>query len=123
MHIDGVAIEQVLVNLLNNALEYTPADTPIEIGARREDSAVVVDVRDRGPGVPPGTEQRIFEKFFRAHAAGQGRHGVGLGLAICRGIVEAHGGKIVVGNRPGGGAVFQFTLPVTGEAPRFDSSA
>jgi two-component system sensor histidine kinase KdpD len=122
VQIDGVAIEQVLVNLLNNALEYTPADTPIEIGARREDAAVIVHVGDRGPGVPPGTEQRIFEKFFRAQSPGQARHGVGLGLAICRGIVEAHGGTIGACNRPGGGAVFQFTLPVTGEAPRFDST-
>jgi two-component system sensor histidine kinase KdpD len=114
--LDSVLIEQVLINLLENAVKYTPAGTPIEISAAATDGAVRVDIADRGPGLPPGEESQIFEKFHRARsttAAG----GVGLGLTICRGIVTAHGGTIWAENRAGGGAVFHFTLPLTGPAP------
>jgi two-component system, OmpR family, sensor histidine kinase KdpD len=72
---------------------------------------VMIAIADRGPGLPPGDEQRIFEKFYRARAAQNGS-GVGLGLTICRGIIEAHGGRIWAENRSGGGAVFRFTLPI-----------
>jgi two-component system, OmpR family, sensor histidine kinase KdpD len=121
---DGVAVGQVLVNLIDNALEYTPPSSPIEIAARASDGEVIVEVADRGPGLPPGTERRVFDKFFRAQPSEkQGRRGIGLGLAICRGIVEAHGGKISAANRPGGGAVFRFTLPRTGTAPVIDEAA
>jgi two-component system sensor histidine kinase KdpD len=123
VQIDAIAIEQVLVNLIDNALEYTPSDAPIEIRANASDGAVIVQVADRGPGIPPGTERRVFDKFFRAHPMGSSRRGIGLGLAICRGIIEAHGGTISASNRPGGGAVFQFILPAAGEAPHVDSSA
>jgi two-component system sensor histidine kinase KdpD len=123
VQIDDVAIEQVLVNLIDNALEYTPADVPIDICARAEDGQIVVDVADRGPGLPAGTEQRVFEKFFRVHGATRSRRGIGLGLAICRGIVQLHGGTITAGNRAGGGAVFRFTVPLSGSAPLVDSSA
>ena len=112
---DGVLIEQVFVNLLENAAKYTPAGTPIDISAAALDGVVRVDVMDRGPGVPAGEERRIFEKFYRV--AGEGpASGVGLGLTICRGIVTAHGGRIWVENRTGGGALFRFTLPL-GSAP------
>jgi two-component system sensor histidine kinase KdpD len=80
---------------------------------------VWIEVADRGPGLPPGEEQRVFEKFYRTVEA-QGRGGIGLGLSIARGIVEAHGGSMTAGNRLGGGAVFRFTLPVTGEPPSID---
>jgi two-component system sensor histidine kinase KdpD len=123
VQIDDVAIEQVLVNLIDNALEHTPGDVPIDIAARATDGRIVVDVSDRGPGLPAGAEERVFDKFFRAHATGLSRRGIGLGLAICRGIVEMHGGTISACNRPGGGAVFRFTLPLTGPAPSVDSSA
>ncbi len=109
---DPLLIEQVLVNLLDNAIKYTPRDTPIELSARTEDRNLVVEVADRGPGIPPGEEERIFEKFV--HGA---RGGIGLGLAICRVIIDAHGGRIEAENRAGGGAVFRFILPIEGKPP------
>ena len=108
--IDDVLIEQVLLNLLDNAAKYTPADSLIRILATATDRKVTVEVADSGPGLPPGQEDRVFEKFHRA--AREGRGGVGLGLAICRGIVEAHGGRIWAQNLPGGGVAFLFTLPL-----------
>ncbi|HMB96511.1 MAG TPA: ATP-binding protein, partial [Tepidisphaeraceae bacterium] len=111
--VDDVAIEQVLTNLIDNALQYTPLESPIEIAARVSGEQVIVEISDRGPGLPLGAEHRIFEKFFRAGMSGnQPNRGAGLGLAICRGIVNAHGGSISASNREGGGAVFQFTLPI-----------
>jgi two-component system sensor histidine kinase KdpD len=110
--IDGVLIEQVLVNLLENAAKYTPSGSPIELSAWREDDEVRVEVADRGPGFPGGEEERIFDKFYRVRPTTES--GVGLGLAICRAIVEAHGGRIWASNRPGGGASFCFTLPLDG---------
>jgi two-component system sensor histidine kinase KdpD len=111
--VDAVLIEQVFINLLENAVKYTPPGTPIEISATAVDGAVRVDVADRGPGLPPGEELRVFEKFYRVPAA-TATSGVGLGLTICRGIITAHGGRIWAENRPGGGAVFRFTLPLSG---------
>src|SRR5579884_2009383 len=110
---DGVLIEEVLINLLENATKYTPSGSPIEIGAEFGEETVTISVADRGPGIPEGEEQRIFDKFYRTGP--KRTRGVGLGLAICRGIVEAHGGRIWVENRPGGGAVFRFTLPIDNE--------
>jgi two-component system sensor histidine kinase KdpD len=120
---DAISIEQVLVNLLDNALECTPAGTPVEITATRVQDRVEVEIADRGPGLPPGTEEKVFQKFFRARPEGVdgSRRGMGLGLAICRGIIEAHGGKIAASNRPGGGAAFRFTLPIDGPPPAVDA--
>jgi two-component system sensor histidine kinase KdpD len=112
---DDVLIEQVLINLLDNALKYTPAGSRIEVSADEAGGAVLIEIADRGPGLRPGEERRIFEKFHRAEAASTQR-GAGLGLAICRGIVNAHGGRIWAENRPGGGVSVRFTLPVK-EAP------
>ena len=114
--IDSVLIEQVLVNLLENAIKYTPSGSPIDLSAWAEDQKVMVEVADRGPGLPPGEEERIFDKFYRVHPTDAG--GIGLGLTICRAIVEAHGGRIWAANRAGGGAVFYFTLPLVGEPPQ-----
>jgi two-component system sensor histidine kinase KdpD len=114
--LDSVLIEQVLINLLENAIKYTPPNSPIELSATGAGDIVTVTVADRGPGIPAGDEQRIFDKFYRARS-GHGSGGVGLGLTICRGIVEAHGGHIWVENRPDGGAAFHFTLPVEGTPP------
>jgi two-component system sensor histidine kinase KdpD len=114
--IDEVLIERVLVNLLENALRYTPGGTPIELIASARADAVVIEVLDRGPGFAAGEETQLFEKFYRGEAA-RGRHGAGLGLAVARAIVEAHGGKIEAQRRDGGGAIFRFTLPLGGEPP------
>jgi two-component system sensor histidine kinase KdpD len=119
LNIDGLLIEQVFVNLLENAAKYTPAGTPIEISAAVREGAVVVSVMDRGPGFPAGEEGKVFDKFYRVPmgAAAAAPGGVGLGLTICRGIVTAHGGRIWAENRPAGGAVFLFTLPLAIRPP------
>jgi two-component system sensor histidine kinase KdpD len=116
VQIDGALIEQVLVNLLENAIKYTPEETTIELTARTADGAVVVEVADRGPGLSEADLDRVFEKFYRGAHAGD-RGGVGLGLSICRGIVEAHGGRIWAGNRDGGGATILFTIPLGASPP------
>ncbi len=113
--IDKVLIEQVLVNLLDNAVKHTPPGSPINILTTATDQAVTVEVADRGPGLPPGEEHKVFEKFYRAEP-GDGR-GTGLGLSICRGIVRAHGGRIWAQNLPEGGVAFLFTLPFTEASP------
>ncbi|HVP13927.1 MAG TPA: sensor histidine kinase KdpD [Terriglobales bacterium] len=116
VELDGVLIGQVLFNLLENAVKYTPAGAPIEVRAALEDGALQLEVADRGPGLPEGEEERVFEKFYRGRREGE-PSGVGLGLSICRGIVEAHGGRIVARNREGGGSVFRVTLPQEGKPP------
>jgi two-component system sensor histidine kinase KdpD len=108
---DPVLIEQVLVNLIENATKYSPHGAPIEIRARMGDGCAEVEVADRGPGVRERDAGRIFDKFYRVDEKEGG--GVGLGLAICRGIVTAHGGRIWVQARDGGGASFRFTLPAS----------
>jgi two-component system sensor histidine kinase KdpD len=113
--VDEILLEQVFVNLLENAATHTPGGTPVEIGAEARPDEVLVWVADRGPGIPAGEEERVFEKFHRASAIPGA--GVGLGLAICRGIVSAHGGRMWAERRPGGGAAFRFTLPLVGTPP------
>lgn len=116
---DARMLEQVLLNLIENAVKYSPAGTLILISAVRDGDAISVEVADQGPGLPPGTEERVFEKFYQVqpeHAAA----GAGLGLAICRIIVEAHGGTIRAASRPDGGASFVFDLPLAGEPPAIE---
>jgi two-component system sensor histidine kinase KdpD len=113
--IDDVLIEQVLVNLLDNAVKYTSAESAIRIIATATERKVTVEVADHGPGLPKGEEDRVFEKFYRA--APEGRRGAGLGLAICHGVVQAHGGHIWAQNLPEGGVAFLFTLPLTETPP------
>lgn len=113
--LDGVLIEQVLVNLIDNALKHSPDGTPIEIVASAGSGGLAIEVADHGEGIAPGAEERIFEKFSTSRTRGLAE-GIGLGLAICKGFVEAHGGTIVAENRPGGGAAFRFTIPI-GDAP------
>jgi two-component system, OmpR family, sensor histidine kinase KdpD len=105
---DAILLEQVFVNLVENAVKYTPADSRIEITTRAVARGVEVEVADTGPGVPPGKEEAIFDKFNRAGATGVG---MGVGLTICRGVLAAHEGRIWCENRPGGGASFRFVLP------------
>ena len=115
VQIDGVLLEQVVLNLLENAAKYAPPGSLIELSASAGDREVVVEIADRGQGIPVGEEVRIFDKFYRAKPAREG--GVGLGLTICRGIIEAHGGRIWAENRSGGGAVFRFAIPLSEEQP------
>jgi two-component system, OmpR family, sensor histidine kinase KdpD len=114
--IDELLIEQVFINLLENAVKYTPPGTPISVTAWPENGAVVVEVADRGPGVPPGEEEAVFGRFYRTSSAATADAGAGsgLGLTICRGIIAAHAGRIWLERRPGGGAAVRFTLPLAG---------
>ena len=113
---DAVLIEQVLINLVENAVRYTPLGSELEITAETLEKTVEISVADRGPGIVKGLEDRLFEKFYQTrHEAAQS--GVGLGLAICRAIVESHGGHIHAQDRPGGGAVFTFELPADQPQP------
>jgi two-component system sensor histidine kinase KdpD len=117
--VDGVLLEQVMINLVENAVKYAPSGSEIDLSASVSDHGVVVEVADRGPGIPVGEEARIFDKFYRAKPAREG--GVGLGLTICRGIIEAHGGRIWAENRRGGGAVFRFAIPLLERQPSVES--
>jgi two-component system sensor histidine kinase KdpD len=108
-------IDQVLTNLIENAARYTPEGAPIAVRAFAEGDSLTVEVRDHGPGIPEGMLARIFEKFVRAVGPERHASGAGLGLAICKGIVEAHGGRIWAENLPGG-ARFSFTLPLESAA-------
>jgi two-component system sensor histidine kinase KdpD len=119
-HLDAVLIERVLVNLLENAAKYTPAGSAIEISATAMADTVQLSLADNGPGLPKGREDAIFEKFERG-AKESATPGVGLGLAICRAIVQAHQGSIRGENRPEGGARFTISLP-RGTPPSDDGS-
>jgi len=107
---DAPRIEQVICNLLENAARYSPAGAAIAIELSRTAAFARVAVRDRGPGVAPHEQARIFERFVRG-AAAQGTGGLGIGLYLCRMIVERHGGTIGVDSTPGAGACFWFELP------------
>jgi two-component system, OmpR family, sensor histidine kinase KdpD len=107
--VDDVLIGQVLWNLLENAAKYTPPGSPLELAAFDAPEAVIIEVRDRGPGIPPGEEERIFEKFYRGKS--DNIRGAGLGLPICRAIVQAHRGTIQALGRQGGGTTFRISLP------------
>ncbi len=107
--VDPVLLEHLLVNLLENAAKYTAPGTLVELRASRDAAGLAIEVADSGAGLPPGEEERIFERFYRG--ATPGPQGAGLGLAIARGIAEIHGGRLVAANQPGGGAVFRLTLP------------
>ncbi len=118
VRMDFVLIEQVLFNLLDNALRYSTPGSPIAVSAQTGEKEVEIAVLDRGRGIPPADLEKVFSKFYRGQAHGQ-TGGTGLGLSICKGIVEAHGGRISAENRAGGGTILHFTLPIDahGEAP------
>lgn len=124
LQIDGFLIEQLLVNLLENASRYTPAGSELEIAAVAKDRRAEIHIADNGPGLPPGSEDKVFNKFFRGSTMSpDGRRGVGLGLAICQAIVQAHGGTITAANRPEGGAEFIVSLPCTESPPKIEFEA
>jgi two-component system, OmpR family, sensor histidine kinase KdpD len=120
LQLDAVLMERVLVNLLDNAAKYTPAGTPLTIHAREQDGEVLVAVQDGGPGLPPHLPvETLFEPFTRGTAEST-VSGIGLGLALVRSIVEAHGGRIeAAAARPGPGTVFTLRFPVP-EQPLLD---
>jgi len=123
VELDYLEIDQVLTNLLENAVRYTPPGSPIDLSAHIEGEQVIVSVADRGPGIPPADLERVFDKFYRVlhgqHPSGYPM-GSGLGLAVCKGLVEAHGGCIWAELREGGGLVMFVVLPV-GERERIGS--
>jgi K+-sensing histidine kinase KdpD len=115
IRVDDVLIQEVFTNVLENAGKYTPPGMPIEIAAVESGQRVLVFISDSGPGFAAGDEERVFEKFFRGKA--DGIRGAGLGLAICRAIIQRHEGRISAANRPGGGAVLTIELPIGGIPP------
>jgi two-component system sensor histidine kinase KdpD len=113
---DFALVTQALVNVLDNAIRYSPALSSIDVEAQRVDNEVQIRVEDRGPGVPAADVGHIFDKFYRIRHDGT-RHRPGLGLAISRMIIDAHGGRIWAANRPEGGAIVAFALPLRSQQP------
>lgn len=114
--IDAVRVEQVIRNLVDNAVKYSPPDGAIDITASHTDTAIVVVVADNGPGIAPEYRARVFDRFFRVEPPGMNVGGAGLGLAICRRFVELHGGTLTLDPAASrGGASFRFTLPLDAE--------
>jgi signal transduction histidine kinase len=109
---DVVQIDQVLTNLLENAIRFSPPGTELAISAVRWQNMIEVKVSDRGSGIPHGERARVFEEFYRKDV-GDRRGGTGLGLAIAQAIVTAHGGSMWIEDTPGGGATVGFRLPLT----------
>jgi two-component system sensor histidine kinase KdpD len=118
--LDAALMEQVLINLLTNAQRHAPGQAA-DLRAWSEPGGLFLEVADRGPGVPDAFRERVFDPFVRLPGAGEG--GVGLGLAICRAIVQAHGGTITAEARPGGGTAFRIRLPLPGEPPALPEGA
>ncbi len=108
---DADMLRRVLINLLENAIKFTPAEGKIHISARRDGDFVEICVSDTGPGIPPADQERIFQKFTRL-VSKDGPRGLGLGLAYCRLAVLGHGGEIWVESHPGKGSEFKFTMPI-----------
>jgi len=109
---DGERLRQVLTNLIDNAIKYSPAGAEVEVLAYQEDGVVRIDVRDSGPGIAKDDQNLIFEKFGRVTGSGATRPGTGLGLFIARSIAEAHGGALEVESAPDQGSTFTLELPV-----------
>ena len=107
-------VGEVFTNLVENAVKYSPEGSKIAIAANANGSEIIIGVTDEGAGIPPEFHQKIFDRFYRGDNSSEYRKGAGLGLSICRGIVEAHGGKIWVDSSPGKGSTFNFSLPMDG---------
>lgn len=118
VHGDDILLETILVNLIDNALKYSPSQSPIEIQSQQINGGISIQVADRGCGILPGDELKIFEKFNRGSGKNIDRRGTGLGLAICHAIVRAHKGTITANNRAGGGTIVRFTIPHESTPPQ-----
>jgi len=110
--LDYVEMDEVLSNLIENAIRHTPAGTSVTVSAMVEDGEAVIEVTDDGPGIAPDALPHLFDPFVRVSAAPRGTRGIGLGLAVARGLAEAHGGRLEARPRAGGGAVFRLVLPL-----------
>lgn len=122
--LDGMLMEQLFLNLLENILKYTPPDSPVEIAAEARGQGLEVSIADRGPGLAGQELDKVFSLFYQGSAAaGRKRKGHGIGLSLCRAIVQVHGGSIRAENRDGGGAVFRIVLPVPPEQPQTPTTA
>jgi signal transduction histidine kinase len=117
LEIDELRVRQILRNLLDNAAKYSPPNTEIRVSARREDSQIMIGVSDQGKGITPEDQARLFEPFERLRENSTTVAGLGLGLLVCKRLVEAHGGKIWVESAPGQGTTFWFILPVDSDRP------
>jgi two-component system sensor histidine kinase KdpD len=114
VYVHGDLIEQVLVNLLDNAARHAPAGSTIEVTASSADGEVQIEVADSGPGIPEADLERVFDAFYRVHDRDR-KSGTGLGLSICRGIARAHGGDVTAHRVPGGGgALLRLRIPQPG---------
>jgi signal transduction histidine kinase len=109
---DTVRIERILYNLVENAAKYSPAGSEITVSVRDEQSRVLVSVADSGMGIPAERQHELFEPFARLVSQSEHSKGLGLGLVVCKRLVEAHGGRIWVESAVGKGTTFNFTLPV-----------
>ncbi len=126
LRVDGVLLEQVFANLLDNAAKYSPPGAPIRVTASRDGEQAIIRVIDQGPGIPPEHREAVFDMFFRVRAGDRQPAGTGLGLAICRGFVEAHGGTIHAEPAPDGtGTAIVVRLPLEGQpgAPEVEAAA
>jgi two-component system sensor histidine kinase KdpD len=120
LRVHGPLLEQALFNVLDNAAKFSPPDAPIAVSARASDEAVIIEIADQGPGIPPGDRERVFERFHRVAQGDRAPPGTGLGLAICRGVLVAHGGTAEVLDGAGGqGTRVRLSLPR--EAPPNDA--
>jgi signal transduction histidine kinase len=119
--IDAGRIQQVLANLIDNAAKYSPAGSPILVSATTQAAGVTVGVHDHGPGISSEHAQKIFDRFYRIDDARiRNTGGIGLGLAISRALVEAHGGRLWLDSVPGQGSTFYFSVPIA--QPQADTS-
>jgi signal transduction histidine kinase len=116
VHADPTRLRQVIINLLANASKYGPQDETIDLELAQVDETLKITVADRGPGIPPGERAQLFNRFVRVGAQTSEQVGIGLGLSVVKAIVEGHGGEVGTDERPGGGSVFWFTLPLAEEA-------
>ncbi len=119
MTVNGVAddLHRMAGNLVENALLHTPPGTPVTVSLRREGDSAVLEVADRGPGVPEPLRERVFERFASGAGDGASGRGSGLGLAIVKAVADAHGGRVELSDADGGGARFRVTLPAIDAAP------